>query len=76
MSKLYQTTSNKGENMIKALATTKLVEITLVLAIETYGAPHDMVCAMDYITTPSEVRIIGWSEKTLEATYKRETHEQ
>ena len=62
--------------MIKALATTKLVEITLVLAIETHGAPHDMVCAMDYITTPSEVRIIGWSEKTLEATYKRETHEQ
>ncbi len=58
---------------MKALATTKLVEVTLVLAIETYSDNNDMVCAMDYITTASEASIIGWDERTLEATYKGET---
>lgn len=59
---------------MKALATTKLVEITLVLAIETYSDNHDAVCAMDYIcTTATEANIIGWHEQTLEATYKGET---
>lgn len=57
---------------MKALATTKLVEITLVLAIETYSDNHDGVCAMDYITTAGEANIIGWDERTLEATYKGE----
>ena len=63
----------KGKIEMKALATTKLVEITLVLAIETYSDNHEGVCAMDYITTASEADIIGWTERTLEATYKGET---
>ena len=57
---------------MKALATTKLVEITLVLAIETYSDDHDGVCAMDYITTAGEAQVIGWDERTLETTYKGE----
>lgn len=57
---------------MKALSTTKLVEVTLVLAIETYSDNHDGVCGMDYITTPDEAQIIGWHERTLEATYKGE----
>jgi hypothetical protein len=57
---------------MKALATTKLVEVTLVLAIETYSDNHDGVCAMDYITTAGEAQIIGWSEQTLEVTSKGE----
>jgi hypothetical protein len=57
---------------MKALGTTKLVEVTLVLAIEAYSDNHDGVCAMDYITTAGEAQIIGWDERTLEATYKGE----
>ena len=57
---------------VKALGTTKLVEITLVVAIETYDENHDGVCAMDYITTAGEAQVIGWNERTLEATYKGE----
>lgn len=57
---------------MKALATTKLVEITLVLAIETYSDNHDGVCAMDYISTAGEAQIIGWDTRTLETTYKGE----
>lgn len=57
---------------MKALSTTKLVEVTLVLAIETYSDNHDGVCGMDYITAGDEAQIIGWSERTLEATYKGE----
>jgi hypothetical protein len=57
---------------MKALATTKLVEITLVIAIETYSDNHDGVCAMDYITTSNDAHIIAWDEQTLEATYKGE----
>jgi len=55
---------------MKALETTKLIEITLVVAIETYTTDHDGVCAMDYITAGDEAQIIGWHERTLEATYK------
>jgi len=58
---------------MKALATTKLVEVTLVLAIETYSDEHDGVCGMDYITTGDDARVIGCSEQILEATYKGET---
>jgi hypothetical protein len=57
---------------MKALATTKLIEITLVIAIETYSDNQDGVCAMDYITTSNDAQIIGWDERTLEATYKGE----
>lgn len=57
---------------MKALETTKLVEVTLVLAIETYSDNHDGVCGMDYITASGEAQIIGWSEQTLEVTRKGE----
>ena len=54
---------------MKALATTKLVEVTLVLAIDTdlYSA----VCGIDHIHTDG-VPIIQWSERDIEATYKGE----
>ena len=55
---------------MKALATVKLIEVTLVVAIETYSENHDAVCAMDYITASHEAEIIGWNERTLIATYK------
>lgn len=55
---------------IKALETTKLIEITLVIAIETYDGNNDGVCAMDYITTASDAEVIGWNERTLTASYK------
>jgi len=54
---------------MKALATTKLVEVTLVLVIDT--DTHDNGCAMDYIHTDG-VQVIGWHERELEATYKGE----
>jgi hypothetical protein len=57
---------------MKALETTKLVEVTLVLAIETYSDNHDGVCGMDYITAGDEARVIGCSERTLKATYEEE----
>ena len=55
---------------MKALETTKLVELTIVIAIETYGTNHDGVCAMDYITASHEAEIVGWNERTLIATYE------
>ena len=70
---IRQYKQQRRETKLKALETTKLVEVTLVLAIETYSDNHDGVCAMDYITTASEADIIGWDERTLEATYKGET---
>lgn len=57
---------------MKALETTKLVELTIVIAVETYGTEHDGVCGMDYITTGDDARVIGCAERTLEATYKDE----
>ena len=54
---------------MKALETTKLVELTIVIAIETYGTNHDGVCAMDYITASHEAEIVGWNERTLIASY-------
>ena len=55
---------------MKALETVKLVELTIVIAIETYGTNHDGVCAMDYITASHEAEIVGWNERTLIATYE------
>ncbi len=66
-----QLTRQTMKSEVKALASVKLVEITLVLAIETYSDNHDGVCAMDYITTSSDVEVIGWDERTLEANYKK-----
>jgi hypothetical protein len=57
---------------MKALETTKLVELTIVIAIETYGTDNDGVCAMDYITANHEAEIVGWSERTLTVKYKDE----
>ena len=55
---------------MKALATTKLVEVTLVLAIEMYESDPESVCGMDYLNTIGEAKIIGWNERTLIATYE------
>lgn len=50
---------------MKALETIKLMEVTIVLSIETYGAKQ-MLCAMDYLTVNDDAQIIGWSERELE----------
>lgn len=55
---------NERGNM-KALETVKLIEVTLVLSIETYGAKQ-MFCGMDYITVHDDAQVLGCSERDLE----------
>jgi hypothetical protein len=50
---------------MKALETVKLIEVTLVLAIETYGS-EQMLCGMDYIVLQDEAQMLGCSERELE----------
>ena len=59
--------------MSKALETVKLIEITLVLSVETYGGNSDHISAIDYLTTHSDAELIGWSERELIAIEKPET---
>jgi hypothetical protein len=48
------------------METVKLVEVTLVLAIETYSADnHDMVSGLDYIEITPEAHLIGWAERDM-----------
>jgi hypothetical protein len=54
---------------MKALETVRLIEVTLVLAIETYGS-EQMFCGMDYIKTEDEAQVLGWSERELEVRPK------
>jgi len=54
---------------MKALETVRLIEVTLVLSIETYGA-EQMFCGMDYIKTEDEAQVLGWSERELEVRPK------
>ena len=56
---------------MKALETVKLVEVTLVLSIETYGAER-MLCGMDYIVVHDEAQVLGCSERDLEVKPKEE----
>lgn len=53
---------------MKPLETVRLVEVTLVLAIETYSTESVVVCGMDYLHTEGcEAKIIGWCERELVA---------
>jgi hypothetical protein len=54
---------------MKALETVKLIEVTLVLAIETYGT-EQMFCGMDYIVVRDEAQVLGCSERELQITLK------
>jgi hypothetical protein len=54
---------------MKTLATTKLVELTMLVAIETYDGNFVGVSAMDYITTESDAKVIGWDERLVVASY-------
>jgi len=54
---------------VKTLATTKLVELTMLVAIETYDGDFVGVCAMDYVTASHEAQIIGWNERIVIANY-------
>ena len=55
---------------MKALQTVKLVELTVVLAIETYEeAQLPMVSAMDFVNFDVDVNVIGWHERDLEVRY-------
>lgn len=58
---------------MKALETTKLVEVTLVIAIETYGINPDMVSPMDYIEVHGEGQLIGYTTQDLQVTRKGNT---
>jgi hypothetical protein len=55
---------------MKALETVKLVEVTLVLSIETYGG-NQTLCGMDYIVVQDEAQVLGWSERDLENQTER-----
>ena len=54
---------------MKTLETTKLIEITMLVAVETYDGNFVGVSVMDYITTASEAQVIGYSERAVTATY-------
>ena len=55
---------------MKALQTVKLVELTVVLAIETYEeAQLPLVSAMDFVNFGVDVNVIGWHERDLEVRY-------
>jgi hypothetical protein len=54
---------------MKALETVKLIEVTLVLAIETYGT-EQMFCGMDYLVVQDEAQVLGCSERELQITLK------
>ena len=54
---------------MKTLETTKLIEITMLVAVETYDGNFVGVSAMDYITTATEAQVIGYSERAVTATY-------
>jgi hypothetical protein len=59
------------ETVMKALETVKLVEVTLVLSIETYGG-NQTLCGMDHIVVQDEAQVLGWSERDLEIKPKEE----
>ena len=54
---------------MKTLATTKLVELTMLVAIETYDGNFVGVSAMDHVTTGSDAQVIGWTERIVIASY-------
>ena len=58
-----------GSKLNKIMATVQLIELTVVVAIETYVEGSD-VSAMDYVTVASEAQIIGWHERELGITAK------
>ena len=62
-------TDNSESQLNKIMATVQLIELTLVVAIETYVESSD-VSAMDYLTVASEAQIIGWHERELGITAK------
>lgn len=55
------------------LHTVKLIELTLVLAIETYdGTQLPLVSAMDFVNFEGDATVIGFSERDLKLTYTDE----
>lgn len=55
------------------LHTVKLIELTLVLAIETYDCTQlPLVSAMDFVNFDPDATIIGWNERDLKLTYTDE----
>lgn len=65
----YKQLTKGDEPVMNPLETVKLVEVTVVLAIETYSTESVAVCGMDYLDVPkgSEAQVIGWSERELVA---------
>lgn len=58
---------------MKALQTVKFVELTVVLAIETYSeAQRELVSGMDYANFDAGVSLIGWHERDLTVNYTDE----
>lgn len=62
---------------MKPLETVRLVEVTLVLAIETYSTESVAVCGMDYVDVPggNDAQLIGWSERELSVVPKNAVDE-
>lgn len=56
--------------MREALETVKLVELTVVVAIETFSTePAHHLCAFDYVNFAADATVLGWSERDLELNY-------
>ena len=62
------TQQQRRDNM-KALEEVKLVEVTLVLAV---NSSYNALCGMDYIVVHDEAQLLGWSERDLEVKPKEE----
>lgn len=61
---------------MKALQTVKFVELTVVLAIETYEkAQMPLVSAMDFVNFDVDASIIGWNERDLTVIYADKENE-
>ena len=54
---------------MKALEEVKLVEVTLVLAV---NSSYNALSGMDYIVVHDEAQLLGWSERDLEVKPKEE----
>lgn len=61
---------------MKALQTVKFVELTVVLAIETYEvADMPLVSARDFVNFDADANVIGWNEQDLTVIYADKENE-
>jgi hypothetical protein len=70
-------TRHQPEQRLAALETVRLVEVTVVLAIETYRTePSPLVCGMDYLDVGNDAQLVGWCERELTVTPNHDNTQQ